>query len=74
LHLRVSKCAFQTRRAPDVYVEEKQWFRYDAGAGMACVRSTPVLVSPRSDSFRTEVTVYLSPVAGDDRSRWGSAR
>ena len=47
--------------------EEKQWFRYDPASGMACVRSTPVLVSPRSESFKTEVTVYLSPF-GDDRA------
>ena len=34
----------------------------------ACIRSNPVLVSPRSDSFKTEVTVYLSPHE-QDRSR-----
>eukprot|EP00227_Mantoniella_beaufortii_P013646 CAMPEP_0197577806 /NCGR_PEP_ID=MMETSP1326-20131121/2296_1 /TAXON_ID=1155430 /ORGANISM="Genus nov. species nov., Strain RCC2288" /LENGTH=268 /DNA_ID=CAMNT_0043140925 /DNA_START=258 /DNA_END=1061 /DNA_ORIENTATION=- len=49
--------------------EEKQWFRYDPANGMACVRSTPTLVSPAAgDSFKTEVTVYLAPF-GDDRSR-----
>lgn len=48
--------------------EEKQRFRYDVASGEARVRSNPALVSPRSDSFKTEVTVYLSPF-DDDRSR-----
>ena len=58
--------------ASSLRFEEKQWFRYDPASGMACVRSEPRLVSPKSDSFKTEVTVYLAAF-GDDRSRQGLA-
>jgi hypothetical protein len=41
--------------------EETQTFTWDPVTGTACVRSVPALVSPRSESFNTEVAVYVSP-------------
>ena len=41
--------------------EETQTFTWDPVTGTACIRSVPLLVSPRSESFNTEVAVYVSP-------------
>ena len=48
--------------------EETQTFAWDPATSTACVRSTPTLVSPRSESFQTEVAVYVCP-DGDDPTR-----
>ena len=48
--------------------EETQTFAWDPTTSTACVRSTPTLVSPRSESFQTEVAVYVCP-DGEDPTR-----
>ena len=48
--------------------EETQTFAWDPATSTACVRSTPTLVSPRSESFQTEVAVYVCP-DGEDPTR-----